>query len=985
MNQTISLNGIWELGYCEIGRGIHPPYTLKCPVPGDVRMAFMDAGMIKEPLSDTNTDDCRWLESKEFWYRRRFSLDCVPASSRSLLTFDGLDCTADVWLNDRYLGRSENSFVETEYDVSSILLPGENTLVVRIDSGVNEAKKHPLDDMDKMWNSDQPYRVWMRKPQFVYGWDWTPWLETCGIWRSVTLAVYDRASVTELYLHQPDNSVPTEGQAVLVQAEISLDRVLSDDYELILSVRGDTRFDSGDEVACAKIRIPADPVSGGAAASFGANSRRSFCLSASADPSTVECTVSFTIPDARLWWSNGLGDPYLYRVELTLCGTDGGVIQTVTQDYGIKSISLREEALSDTESGFTFLLNGTPVFCKGADHVPADCLIGRITDAKNEALIALAAASHMNMLRVWGGGFYESEAFMRACNRAGIMVWHDFMFACGYYPDHDTQFTANVRNEAVRAVRRLRRHTSLIGWSGNNEIHEMYRGMMTYDPLARPYGMKLFGKVLPEIVGEYCPNLIYRESSPFGGEDPAGSLCGDQHIWHFTHRPNFEHYLDLVHFTDFPVKFLSEFGIIGAMSLESTKRSMPSSFAPASSDGGASAAPSLPSASADDSDPAAPSLPSASADDGDLAAPSLPSASADGSDPATPPLSSASADEIDRESRAWLHHCNTSSDHRILDLVMKAYFDRTDEMGLQEYILKSQALQAEITKYLYEEFRRRKFVCSGLLFWTLSDSWGIHNWSLIDYYLDKKPVYYALKRAMSPIEISIQGYCPQSFEGMREYREYYAGSPAPLQIWLSNDTRLDEELTIRYAIYDFDGGILLSGEKNTSLPANVSMAAETVPICGKITKPERTVMHAEVYRSDTLLSEADYLFAPYRALALTQAVIRWHVGEGSSVSGSHPSYRADDPACPKETADAPILLSLTADRFVWQLHIGGTDRIDVSDNDFHMLPGRKYTVEIRRRPADLPGTCAAADKPLCADAFVPTLLSAGIRPRAVRE
>ncbi len=150
MNDLISLNGIWELGYCEQGRGIRPPYTLKCPVPSDARMALIDAGIIQEPLLNRNTLDCRWLETKEFWYRRVFTLDEVSGTARKILTFHGLDCTADIWLNNVYLGRHDNAFVEIEYDVSSYLAAGENTLVVRIDSGVNEAKKHPIDDMYKM-------------------------------------------------------------------------------------------------------------------------------------------------------------------------------------------------------------------------------------------------------------------------------------------------------------------------------------------------------------------------------------------------------------------------------------------------------------------------------------------------------------------------------------------------------------------------------------------------------------------------------------------------------------------------------------------------------------------------------------------------------------------------------------------------------------------------------------------------------------------
>lgn len=954
MNQTISLNGMWELGYCELGCGIRPPYTTLCPVPGDVRMALIHDGVISEPLEDENTLACRFLETKEFWYRRVFSWNALSGPAKSILTFNGLDCTADIWLNDLYLGRHNNAFVEAQFDVSAILKNGENTLVVRIDSGVAEAKTHPLDDMGKMWNNDQPYRVLMRKPQFVYGWDWTPWLETCGIWRDVTLTTYEQASITDLFIHQLGNSVPVEGETISIQADMTLDVVLPGCYSVSAKIYPDARYDLPDAAAL----LDAPQKSSGAADCTDARrdsldaavctARIDIPAQNSCQPDSkqqINCSLSFAIPQARLWWSNGLGCPYLYHIEFTLHAPDGTPIQTSAQDYGIRSISLREETLSETESGFTFVLNGVPVFCKGANHVPADCLIGRITDTKTEALVALAADSHMNMLRVWGGGFYESEAFMRACDHLGIMVWHDFMFACGYYPDHDPEFTARVKDEAVLAVRRLRRHTSLIGWSGNNEIQEMYNGMMTYDPLSRPYGMKLFQEILPAVVKEYCPNLIYRESSPFGGDDPAGSDRGDQHIWHFTHRPQFEHYLDLVHFTDFPVKFLSEFGIIGAMSMESTKHALPSLWKQSSN------------AHCEDSRL-----------DKELLGPGC-----------TPSRHDAKPFEPDRESSVWLHHCNTSSDHRILELVLSAYFPHVKEMGLQEYILKSQALQAELTKYLYEEFRRRKFVCSGLLFWTLSDSWGIHNWSLIDYYLDKKPIYYALKRAMSPIAVSIKGYCPQSFEGMRDYRNYYAGNPDALEIWLSNDTLQEEDVCVRYTILTFDGTVIQSGTQPFHLPANISTVCmsvpltsvplTSVPLCGLITEPERTVMHAEVFRGETLLSDAHYLFAPYKELAISPAHIRCHVEE---TAGSR-----------------DLRLTLCADRFVWMLHIGGTDRISPSDNDFHMLPGREYVITVHPLAAPhVPNTCSAGPddtNPCLSASFMPQLHSAGAEPVLLQE
>lgn len=824
----ICLNGIWELGYCDAGSSDfshQPEYTLTCPVPGDIHMAFLEAGLIPDPLTGLGSEECRWLEKKEFWYRTRFSLAERDSISRKHLTFEGLDCSADIFLNGAYIGHHDNSFVEISFDVTDAAVAGENELVLRIDSGFHAVKDKPLEDMGKMWNSNQPYRVWMRKPQFVYAWDWTIWLETCGIWRDVYLDCFEGPSLDDVYIYPASPDIPSPGEKHKALIEIDVQNI-SEPVSVTVSVFKSDIYDDGTPV---------------------------FTETSEAEAKTV---MEVGIPDVRLWWCNGIAEPYQYLVTVTLHTREGKVLDRAIRYYGVRSVSLREETLSEEESGFTFLLNGEPIFCKGANHVPADCLIGRITDEKSRALVDMAADSHMNMLRVWGGGIYESEAFLDACDRRGIMVWHDFMYACGYYPDFDPEFLENATTEAVKAVKRLRNHTSVIGWSGNNEIQEMYQSTLQHGSLKRPYGMEIFTNMLPKVVSEYHHGAVYRETSPDGKKDlPANIETGDQHIWYFTHRPGIEHFMDLTHYTDYNVKFLSEFGLIGAMSYESSCRSIGTT---------------------------------------------------------------------DRESKAWLHHCNSSIDYRVLDNVMKVHFDNTDSLDTQDYILKSQAIQADITHYLYDEFRRRKFVCSGLLFWTLSDSFGIHNWSLIDYYLDKRPIYYVLKRATGPISVSVRGMYPNSFEGQRDYRDHYTGSPAPLEIWICNDTLRESRLRLRYRLMTFDGEILKEDSSDILSPANQSVCACSLDITGKIADPENTLLAVDVAENDRTVATTEYLFAPFKVLKTKEAVID----------------------CEKiKCSDSTVKLKLRSDSFVWFAHLAGTDRIRFSDNDFHMLPGETYEVE----------------------------------------
>lgn len=843
----IDLNSVWELGYCDSGSSNfenQPEYTLACPVPGDVHIPFIENGMIKEPLKDLNGFDCRWLEEKEFWYRTHFTVSEENKSARKLLTFEGLDCDADIYLNGKHIGSHNNSFVEIIFDVTETAVTGENELVVRIDSGCHSVRNKPLEDMSRMWNSEQPYRAWMRKPQFVYGWDWTIWLETCGIWKSVYLDCYESAHIADVYVHPENTDVPVAGETAKAVAEIEIADI-AEPASVTVSVYNSDIYDDG-------VLIYTETV-----------------------PAKQNMQLSLTIPNAKLWWCNEVGEPYQYRVEVKLVSSDGKILDTQTRSYGIRSISIREEELSEEESGFTFILNGQPIFCKGANHVPADCIIGRITDEKSQKLVEMAADSHMNMLRVWGGGIYESEAFLKSCDGLGIMVWHDFMYACGYYPDHDLEYLENVTTEAIKAVKRLRNHTSVIGWSGNNEIQEMYYGMIQYTKLARPYGMKLFNEILPEVVKNYHFGAVYRPTSPSGGKNPADIERGDQHIWHFTHRPGFEHYQDLAHFTDFNVKFLSEFGLVGAMNYESSLKSV---------------------------------------------------------------------SDMNRESKCWLYHCNESQGRKVLDNIIKVHFDNVDHMDTQEYILKSQAIQSDITHYIYDEFRRRKFVCSGLLFWTLSDSYGIHNWSIIDYYLDKRPLYYVLKRATSPISVSVKGFYPNSFKGQKDYRSYYTGSPEPVEIWVCNDTLADKNITAEYSLMTFGGDMIENGSIAVEAPANKSVAAASVDIAGKITDPEATVFAVKLLENGRIIASTEFLFAPFKMLKTEKAKI----------------------SCEKEVMyDNRVKLRLKADKFVWSAHIAGTDKVKPSDNDFNMLPGEVYEIEVK--------TENASD-------YVPNILSPGTYP-----
>lgn len=841
-----SLNGQWSLCLQDIGTGkieqveelLGSNQAVACMVPGDIHDALAIAGVIKEPLVDKNSEECRWLEEKEFWYKKTFSLEEGFLGDVSELVFEGLDLTADIWLNGKYIGNHNNAFIEKVIDVSEILQAGENVLIVRIDDGVHSVKDKSVELMKYSWNNDQPYRAWMRKPQFVYSWDWTIWLPTCGIWKDVYINSYQKAAIKDIHIETKyDGEKISDAEQVILQVSAQVETFEKGNYTLKCEVCGDVRYEQ-------EMTIEVKD-----------------CKEIHAEGKIIDQTLELVVKNPKLWWPNGSGKPYLYQVKVTLEDEAGNILQSEYKKYGVRSVGIREEVLDEHSKSFTFVINDTPIFAKGANHVPADCLLGRITREKNRKLLTAAADANMNMIRVWGGGIYESEGFMNDCDELGIMVWHDFMFACAYYPDHDEEFFEEIRREATAAIKRLRNHSSLIGWSGNNEIQEMYTSAKNNGRDIPWYGGKLYEELLPQLVRELCSDRIYRESSPYGGVEPTSYDEGDQHTWHFTHRPNWEHYLDLWRFTDFDFKFLSEFGIIGAMNIESAKKCI-------------------------------------------------------------------NEEALKPSSEQWRHHTNSSGNHELVDIFVKKYFDVVEDISLQEYILKSQVIQAEMMRHVYDELRSRKFRCSGVLLWTLSDSYGINNWSVIDYYLSKRPIYYYLKRALAPINISFRGYEVQNFDGMAGYKEYYKGNVQPVEIWVTSDALEEREILLEYKILTFAGKELRSGTCKKVLGANSVekiMDIDVSEFAGRFA-PEETILYVQVKAGDVIINENRYFFAPYKELKLQPATVQCNI---------------------RMLSDMEAEIALTADTFVWMLHLGDMDEFEVPDNDFDLLPGTRKVLTIK--------------------------------------
>jgi len=494
-------------------------------VPGGVHTDLLALGAIPDPFVADNEKQVQWVAETDWEYRLEFTPQPgVLAEARQFLVCDGLDTLADVSLNGKLLGKADNLFRQWAWDVTGSLLAGPNELHILFHAPVSFIRaRQALKPMTG--GGDIPGGPHLRKASCHWGWDWGPKLPPIGVWKDIRLEAYTQARFADVHVRQQHTR-----EGVTISAAVELERWKTP-HPAPLFVKAVLTGPDGDT-----LETVTGVGRGGAA-----------------------CTLD--VPNPQLWWPNEYGPQPLYALELTL-QTETGVLDECAYQLGLRTIELRREPDEWGES-FTFVVNGVPVFAKGSDWIPADSFPTRITPASLEGLFISAAAAHMNMFRVWGGGFYESEDFYNLCDRFGILVWQDFTFACGIYPD-DEAFAANVRQEAIENVRRLRHRASLALWCGNNEMEQGWVDWGWNKPAdAANQSLKagydrIYHHLLPDVVEAEDPDTVYWPSSASSGipfAQPNSDQRGDMHYWEVWHgRKPFTAYR-----TQYP-RFMSEFG-----------------------------------------------------------------------------------------------------------------------------------------------------------------------------------------------------------------------------------------------------------------------------------------------------------------------------------------------------------------------------------------------------------------------------------------
>lgn len=636
-------------------------------VPGCVHTDLLANGRIEDPYYRTNERDQQWIDKMDWEYRTVFEADETLLNKQQIeLYFEGLDTYAEVYLNKRLLLRADNMFREWTVDVKPALLPGANELYILfrspIQKGVTALLEHgyPLpasnDQSEVGGLGDKRVSIFTRKAGYHYGWDWGPRFVTSGIWRPVHLRAWDSARLEDVYIRQ---NWLSDQQAELT-AVVTVQCSRPGTYEL-------------------QVAMPQGA----------ASVKRQLRLNIGRQ----EVELPLIVRNPRRWWSKGLGEPYLYQVETTLNAEQTQLDQNTTA-IGLRTLRIVREPDSLGKS-FYVELNGVPVFMKGANYIPNDLFLPRVTRGEYDRVIASAADVNMNMLRVWGGGVYEDDYFYDLCDRNGILVWQDFMFACSMYPG-DEAFLENVRQEAIQNIIRLRNHPSIALWCGNNEIdvawaeYDEKRGWgwkQQYTPEQRAaiWGAydTLFHRLLPEVVLQHDPSRFYWPSSPmadYGELASENTQKGDIHywgVWHGRHR--FEEFRTHIG------RFMSEYGFQSFPEFNTVKAyTIPADW------------------------------------------------------------------NIESEVMA-AHQRSGIGNLRIKEYMGWYYYT---PKAFEPFLYVGQVLQADAIRIAVEAHRRQMPTNMGSLYWQLNDCWPVASWSSTDYYRRWKALHFHLRKAFAEVLIS---------------------------------------------------------------------------------------------------------------------------------------------------------------------------------------------------------------------------------------
>jgi len=552
MRRQMSLDGQWQFTELKIGkkgqggRGrffedaqwvqeqTAQAFWLKAQVPGDVWQDLIRAKKVPHPFDHLNCPKLQWIEDRAWCYRKTFT-GPEAIEGKTELVFEGLDTFAEVFLNGEHIGRTNNMFHSWRFDVGRKVLAGRrNELLVVFPPWQDMI---PKKERKGEWAAFLKERVWQRKAQMEFGWDWGPRICLSGIWRPARLEMTDTARIASWHFR----TLRANPHKAVVQIDVDLEKVARKPVRVKATLRNGSQD-----------------------------------LTQEVEASGKTASLTFQVSDPKLWWPRNLGKANLYTVTLQAF-VDGELADQMKGRSGIRTVELLQKPQGKGCKSFTFAVNGKKVFMAGVDWIPAHNFLSSVTAEDYRVRLQSVADGNMNTIRVWGGGIYEDEAFYDICDELGLMVWQDFMFACASYPGDDPAFLASVEKEFRAVVPRLRVHPSIMLWNGNNENQWIDTHAFWDKPGRKAPDVVIYHKVLPKVTRELDGTRPYWPGSPFGGNDENDWRQGNHHSWQVwagcrvqrrrNERPDFagegdpseiRHYR---HYADIVPRFVSEFGL----------------------------------------------------------------------------------------------------------------------------------------------------------------------------------------------------------------------------------------------------------------------------------------------------------------------------------------------------------------------------------------------------------------------------------------
>lgn len=737
--------------------------------PTTVHVELLKLGKIPDPFIGLHEWDVQWVGESDWKFQTVFSVtqDDLVASHTDLV-FEGLDTFASVTLNGEEILKSSNQFVEYRVPVKDGLKIGDNELIICFESaflkGREIEKQH---GKLNLWNGDSS-RLHVRKAQYNYGWDWGPVLMTVGPWKPVTLQSYDNRIV--------DLDIRSE-VSELLGAKIAIDVTFAEKKRgfATLTLKGP----DGAPIA-SSTAVPAE--SGHANVSF-----------------------DFKPGELKLWYPVGYGEQPLYAVTVQLTDEHGKPVDTKTERTAFRRARIVQEKLVDQE-GLTFLfeINNVRIFCGGSNWIPADSFLTTVTPRRYEDWLKLLVEGNQNMIRVWGGGIYEHDAFYDTCDELGILVWQDFMFGCGQYPAYES-FVQSVREEAIQNVKRLRHHPSIVIFAGNNEDYQVAESLsleLDYSDETSDFrktnfpARYIYERVLPEVV-EAHSNIFYHRASPYSGhgKPTTDRTLGDIHqwnVWHGSQEP--WHNWDIL-----AGRFVSEFGMEGYPNIRTVDYWL----------GG---------------------------------------------------------DKTERypQSRICNNHNKADGFERRLELYLMENFKHAFDM--ESYVYYTQVMQAETLASAYRLWRRNwrgpgREYTAGALVWQINDCWPVTSWAIVDYFLRPKPAYFTIARELKPWTVGMTRKEKQTFDDDKTVAFFKIETV--LEIWGTNNTLEEKKAKLELTAFDLHSDWTESWAKDIVLAPNSSTELYQGDAPGLPVRTKKSEVPRSIILSARLLGDSGEVLGRY--------------------------------------------------------------------------------------------------------------------------